>query len=464
MTTSTTDSTPPPPPAGDVPAGPAAPPRMSRGRAALVWTLLVVTTVVLVLAATNLWVKRQALDTDAWVAASDELLDDPAIRAALSQYLVDQLYANVDVGAQLEEWLPEEIQGLAGPVASALRTPATEGVDRLLATSQARAVWSRVNRTAHETLVRVLEDETRVGSTTGGVVSLDLRALVVQLGEQLGLPDAVLDRIPDEAGQIVLLESDGLAAAQDAVAVIEVLSWLLLLVVVGLYALTVWLAVGARRRMLRNVGWAVLLASVLLLVVRRLVVDAAVSQVGVPDYRPAARAALVIGTALLSQIAWAGVAYGVVIAAYAILVGPTRPAVAVRRTLAPLLNATPAFVWGGAAALYLLLVVWAPTPAFRNWWTVLLLAVLAGAGIEALRRQSRREFPGASLAALRDSTRERAGAIRDALGGARRSPTAPPAGDDTVERLTALRSLHEQGALSDDEYAAAKAKLLGTTA
>ena len=38
---------------------------------------------------------------------------------------------------------------------------------------------------------------------------------------------------------------------------------------------------------------------------------------------------------------------------------------------------------------------------------------------------------------------------------------APAAGDDLVAQIQQLAELHQQGILSDDEFAAAKAKLLG---
>lgn len=43
------------------------------------------------------------------------------------------------------------------------------------------------------------------------------------------------------------------------------------------------------------------------------------------------------------------------------------------------------------------------------------------------------------------------------------APAAPaaPATDDTTEKLQQLASLHAQGILSDEEFAAAKAKALG---
>ncbi|MCH6230385.1 SHOCT domain-containing protein [Microbacterium sp. CFH 31415] len=40
------------------------------------------------------------------------------------------------------------------------------------------------------------------------------------------------------------------------------------------------------------------------------------------------------------------------------------------------------------------------------------------------------------------------------------APAAPAAGDDMMAKLTQLATLHSQGILSDEEFAAAKAKLL----
>jgi hypothetical protein len=40
-------------------------------------------------------------------------------------------------------------------------------------------------------------------------------------------------------------------------------------------------------------------------------------------------------------------------------------------------------------------------------------------------------------------------------------PAAPPAGDSMLDQLSKLTALHGQGALTDAEFSAAKAKLLG---
>ena len=58
------------------------------------WALIVLAALVLLVSSLTVWVKRQALDSDAWADASASLLDDPEIRSAVAVFLVDQLYTN----------------------------------------------------------------------------------------------------------------------------------------------------------------------------------------------------------------------------------------------------------------------------------------------------------------------------------------------------------------------------------
>jgi membrane protease subunit (stomatin/prohibitin family) len=51
-------------------------------------------------------------------------------------------------------------------------------------------------------------------------------------------------------------------------------------------------------------------------------------------------------------------------------------------------------------------------------------------------------------------------ASRAAQGGSK-APAAAPAADDSMAKLQQLADLHSQGVLSDEEFTAAKAKVLG---
>ena len=72
-----------------------------RVRHIVVPVLIVVASLLAVLSATSVWVRRQALDTDAWVNASSDMLANKDVQALLATYVVDQLYQNVDVAGAL---------------------------------------------------------------------------------------------------------------------------------------------------------------------------------------------------------------------------------------------------------------------------------------------------------------------------------------------------------------------------
>jgi hypothetical protein len=365
---------------------------LSTRRRVAIWALIVVASLIAFGSVLTTWVDRQMLDTQSWEQASSELIQDQQVRDAVAVFLVDELYENVDVGDGLAERLPDNLKPLAPALAGALRQPATDAVQRLLDSPRLQQIWIKASVGAQEKLSNVLQNETGAGITTGdGVVTLDLGELVQSLGAELGLPSAALDRIPDDAGQFTVMRSDQLAAAQTGVRVVGVLSTVLLVLVLGMYALAIFLAHGERRATLRNVGCAFVVVGLGVLVVRRIAGDYAVDALTLPGSADTGHRVWLIGTSILAQIGWAAVLYGAVMVLGALLAGPHRWAIALRGGLAPLLNDRPAIVWTGVAVAYLALVAWGPTHALRTWWGILLLGGLIAAGVLALRHQTLRE-------------------------------------------------------------------------
>ena len=426
---------------------------MSRRRRTLVWTLILVATVIGIASVMTTWVHRQMLNEDNWRQASQELVQDPAVQDAVSVYVVNELYDNVDLSAALGERLPPGLAPLAGPAVAAARDPMTDGVKRLLESPRVQQLFVNASTLAQQKLVNVLENKTGHGISTGdGVVTLDLSALVKELGADLGVSASTLDKIPPDTGVITIMQSDQLAAAQAGVQALRILSTALLVLVVGLYALAVYLARGERRRMLRNVGWALIIAGLLVLVFRRIAGGYAIDQLTTPESEPAGQRTWLIGSEILAQIGWATILYGAVIAIGAMLAGPTATATSARRGIAPVLNDRPAIAWSVVGVAYLLLVLWGPTHALRVAWGILVLGALLAAGVVALRRQTLREFPHASEE--RDTrpigVRIRRAAPLHGNGNGHEGTTSPAA------EITRLNELHTSGAITDQEYDRAK--------
>src|SRR4029450_7762469 len=109
------------------------------------------------------------------------------------------------------------------------------------------------------------------------------------------------------------------------------------------------------------------------------------------------------------------VIYGLLFVVAAFLASPSSSAVSIRRALTPTLRDRPGLVWSAFAAVALIaLIVW-PPPGTRQLVLSLALIAVAGFGLEALRRKTEHEFPGAKRGDGRRATRER---------GRRRTPEA----------------------------------------
>jgi len=369
-------------------------PRLSRWRRFSIWTLIFLASLIAVVGISTLWVKRQILDDNSFRDASANVIADEDVRNSLSIFLVNQLYDNVDVAAAIETRLPEGAKSIAGTLAGALRQPATNAINQLLARPRVQQLFINASSVAHDKLVNVLENKTGSGISTGeGVVTLDLHELVTELGQQLGLSEETLAKIPADAGVITLMKSNQLHALQKGVKLIHVLSAWLLVLVLGLYALAIFLARGHRRETLRNVGWAFAIVGLFVLLIRRSVGNYAIDALASPVNKKPAHNVYLIESSILHQIGIATVAYGLIVVAGAVLAGPTRWATSLRRHMAPTLNDAQAIAWGALAGLVVLLAAWGPTHALRTWWGVLLFAGLLALGLFAFRRQTLKEFP-----------------------------------------------------------------------
>jgi hypothetical protein len=368
---------------------------MTRRRSVAIWTLIGLASLLALVSALTVWSKQQLLDTDKFTSSSAKLLANDEIRATLSSRIVDQLNQRIDVQSQLEETLPPRAKGAAPAIAAAIQNSAGQVVNAFLGTAQAQELWERANRRAHTALVNVLEGKDAGPiSTANGDVVLDLRPLIQRVAERLGVGERLKERAPPTSGEIVLLKSNQLDAAQTAVSALNALSSWLWLAVVALLALAVYLAHGKRRTMLEAVGFALLTVGVLLLIIRRFVGNAIVdSVVQVESSKPAVHAIWLIETDLLRDVALAILLYGLFALLAGILAGPSRAAVGLRRWLAPTWRERPYLVWLVAGFLFLVFIAWGPSGGGRRLLGVLILAVLVALGLEVWRRQTLREFP-----------------------------------------------------------------------
>jgi hypothetical protein len=368
------------------------------GRMLIVRILVVLGALFAVVSLLAGYVRFQALDTDTVENTAGDLIADDAIRDQIAATLVDQLFNNVDVEAALNEQLPAQQKGLAGPIAGAVRLGAEPAAQRLLERPRIQELWVRSVTEAHRALIKVLEGDTRALETEGGNVVLNLRPLIIQFGDRIAIVGRINERLPPDAGRITIIKSDQLETAQDLTQLLKVLGMWLWLVPIVLWAIALWLARGRRRTILRMIGISSIVAGLLVLVVRRLAGSIIVDRLSPAEsIKVAAGNAWDILTASLRDGGLTLLGLGVIMLVAVWLVGPSRSGTASRRWLAPYI-ARAEIAFGAAAALLLLLVWWGPTIQTQRWQLVLAAAVVLALGVELLRRETRAEFPDADMA------------------------------------------------------------------
>jgi hypothetical protein len=452
--------------AGTIQTAPAVPAGLPAGRARRIWVrvILAFATLLAILAIFAIWANRQLLNPTNWANTSTELLQKATIRSAVSGYLVDQLYANINVPDQIESGLPTKLRPLAGPISGALHGVAEQGAERALEIPQVQSIWRRANHAADQTLVTIVNGGNSRVKIQGGTVSLNLRQIVADLSERLGLPSGLAGKLPASVANVKVVTSKQLGLVRNLAKGLHALALLLTVVTVALYLLALYLARGRRRRTLMGIGFSLILAGVIVLIARTIARGQIIPSITTDaSIEPAANDAYSVATSLLVQVADAAIIIGIPVILAAWFAGPSRWAVAGRRFSAPHLRERPNLAYWITAGLLALVFIWGPIPSTRNPITMLLYAILAFVGAYVLRNQIAAEFPDVPAVSLRTAwsecvqfVGERVSRFRAATAPARGA--APVSKAAEIERLLALR---EKGAISDEEYAAAKRELLG---
>jgi hypothetical protein len=378
---------------GAVPAS--AVPEGTRGRHIGVQVLVWGTTVLAVLAIFAVWANRQMLNPTNWSNnTSPKLLQNAAIHEATANYLVDQLYANVDLEAELKTNLPTELAPLAGPIAGGgVRSLATEAAKGALANARVQEFWKKANYLADQTFVTFVNGGKGAVKVKGGEVTLDLASIVANITNRLGLPN-VSSKLRPSVANLKVLKSNQIEAVQKIGRALKGLALPLTIIVPLLYALAIALAGGFRRRTLVLVGIAIVTAGIIGFVGRSLLVSGVTnSLVKTEAVKPAAHAVLSIGTSVLSEIAGAFVVVGATLVAAAWFAGPARLAARGRRAIAPFLRERPEWTYGIVAGIMLLIFIWQPIAATGKPAGIIVFLALAFVGTYVLRRQTAEEFP-----------------------------------------------------------------------
>jgi hypothetical protein len=352
---------------------------------------------VLVIAIMAMWIRAQIVDTNGWTQTSVRLLENEKVREFVANGLSERLLKVVDVQNIAADKLPHGLAPLAPALATAAAQLVPQAIDRALEVPAVQELWAHANRLAHARVTELLNGGGSQLSTAGGVVTLNLEALLDRLGQRLGVGSEIGAKLPTEQRHIVLLRSKQLRAAQDVVKGLRDLSFVLPALVVLMYVGALALAAGSRRRVLLDIGVGIVAAALLTLLLRRwvesYVVDTLVLNEGA---RPAVHEVLSIATSGWRDRALWLLITGVLVLFAGWLAGPMRLAVKLRGLVAGPLERHPAWFVTGAIGLALLIATLGPERTPGQAIPLLVELVLVVVGVLALRRQvaEEREEPG----------------------------------------------------------------------
>ena len=151
------------------------------------------------------FVEHTVLDEKGFETVSRQMIENDQIRTQVAAKSVDSLFENVDVEAAIAERLPPAQKDLAPVLAGLARSGADRAADAALQRPRVQTLWVEVTTRTQRQLVQLLDDKSTFIQTQGGAVVLDLRPIVIQVGDQVAVIGKIAERLPESSGRIVIM-------------------------------------------------------------------------------------------------------------------------------------------------------------------------------------------------------------------------------------------------------------------
>jgi hypothetical protein len=282
-----------------------------RARGPLAVALVVLTCFAFVGSVLSVWVHQSLLDTNNFVSTVDPLLKNPGVIDSVSAYTANQIVEVLNVQERAQNALPDRASFLAAPLTNTVQNFAQTRIAQLMKTDKFQAAWDKTLRFVHAKVVGILRGDSRYLTIQGNALTLDLtlvitdalRYLQAQLPDlvqsKLPIPDlsSVIDpakarqrlsdalgrTLPDDFGQVTIMQADQLVTAQRSVQLLDALTIILPLLTLVLLIAAVWVSLNRRLTLLQlGIGLAFAMLVVLLLIkfIENRVVSAVTTQPG----------------------------------------------------------------------------------------------------------------------------------------------------------------------------------------
>lgn len=225
-------------------SAPADAPRTGTARSIVAVVCGVLGVLLLTLAVVGVWARATVFERDNFTDLVSAGLEEPAAQADLAAYATAQLFEVVDVVAVMGDVLPRSLQRLTPTLVGGAEAAVQQALERAIATPAGQQFLTDSVGRAHDSAMRLLQGDGLGDGVTlaDGTVTLNLLPLVglgLEALQERGLlegvrvPDLSVDgdpdeqrsvlaralgrRLPDDFGQLVVLDSKRLADAQASV-------------------------------------------------------------------------------------------------------------------------------------------------------------------------------------------------------------------------------------------------------
>jgi hypothetical protein len=153
------------------------------------------------------WTRNTLLNTDRYVETVAPLSDSQAVIDDVADAVTDQIFAQVDVEALLEENLPPELSFAAGPITGQIESTTRSLVVKALESDRFDVLWREINRQASASVVGVVtgKDTTEVLQIQNGQLFLELAPVIEEVKTRLSEQGLTLaDKLPDVSASVEL--------------------------------------------------------------------------------------------------------------------------------------------------------------------------------------------------------------------------------------------------------------------
>jgi hypothetical protein len=300
------------------------------------------------LAGVAVWARNQVTNTDRYVRTVAPLATDPAIQTAVADQITAQVFTYLDVQGLTNQavdalaeqgvrpQLADRLRGFAGPLASGIQSFVRAEVGKIVQSQAFADAWVETNRVAHQALVKALTGQGDGAVTVANdTVSVDLAPFIETVKQRLVASGfGLAARIPEVNASLVLFDVKNLTRAQAAFNLLDTLGMWLPIIAIVLLGIGVSVAKDHRRALAgAAVGVAVgmLVLALSLAVFRTIYLDAVPAAVLPNDAAAAAYDTIVWYLRLGLR---AVLVLALVVAAGALVTGPSATAVRTRQRLA----------------------------------------------------------------------------------------------------------------------------------